>query len=70
MTPDRLAAIRAARAPDLTLATYARALGYRDPNAYGRMERGARAIPTPLAKLAEMVERHGLPDDWTAGRAG
>ena len=64
MNPDRLKAIRKAAAPDMTQAAYARALGYVDQDAYRKYESGSRPVPTLLAKLAEMIEDHGLPEGW------
>ena len=64
MTPERLKAIRHAAAPDMTQAAFARSLGYADHDAYRKYESGARPVPTLLGKLAEMIERHGLPDEW------
>lgn len=63
MTPEYLRLIRTENAP--TQGAFARALGYKDEDAYRKYESGARPIPTLLAKLAYMIDRHGMPDEWS-----
>lgn len=65
MTPTELRAIRKRVAPDLTQAQWAAALDYDDARSYRRYEsiRG-RPVPPLLAKLAEMLDRHGMPEEW------
>lgn len=62
MTPDELRAIREKSAP--TQGAFARALGYQDADTYRKYESGARPIPLLLQRLAVMIDRHGLPEDW------
>ena len=64
MTPDDLRRIRQQSAP--TQGAFARALGYESEENYRKYETGRRPIPPLLAKLALMIERHGLPADWRA----
>ena len=45
-------------------AAFARALGYKDSDAYRKYETGGRPIPTLLQKLAYMIDRHGMPGEW------
>ena len=71
MDPSELRALRLAVAPDLSLNAFGRALGYRDPTSYRRMEKGHRPISPRLAATARALERTGLPRDWAeAARAG
>lgn len=35
-----------------------------------KYEGGGRPIPIALARLAIMMERHGVPDEWIAGASG
>lgn len=64
MTGEELQAIRKAAAPEMTQAAFARVLGYKDTNSYHKYERGQRPVPPLLAKLAEMIRLHGVPDAW------
>lgn len=64
MSPDDLRRIRKAAAPDMSQAAFARTLGYADADSYRRYETGRRPIPDLLARLAIMIERHGLPEEW------
>jgi len=46
-----------------------KALGYSGPRAnigvqIRRLERGARAIPTPVARLVHMFAQNGIPKEW------
>lgn len=43
---------------------FARALGYRDADAYRKYEAGLRPVPPLLAKLMLMIKKHGLPPEW------
>ena len=67
MTGEELRRIR----EDLGLSTekFGRALGYQ--GTYGiaarhirRFESGARPIPLSIGRLAEMFQRHGVPELW------
>jgi transcriptional regulator with XRE-family HTH domain len=64
MTPQRLREIRKANSP--TQSAFARALGYADQDAYRKYETGMRPMPILLQRVAEMIERHGMPDEWRA----
>jgi len=64
MTPAELRRIRKANAP--TQGAFARALGYQDQDAYRKYESGARPIPRLLDKLAQMIDTHGMPQEWLA----
>lgn len=48
----------------MSQAAFARTLGYADADSYRRYETGRRPIPDLLARLAIMIERHGLPEEW------
>ena len=50
---------------DLTQGAFARALGYANQDAYRKYESGARPIPMLLQKLAHMIDKHGLPREWS-----
>lgn len=63
MAPDELRAIRIKSAP--SQGAFARALGYQDADAYRKYEAGSRPIPLLLAKLAEMIDLHGMPREWS-----
>jgi len=67
MTGEELRTVR----ENLGLSTekFGRALGYQ--GAYGiasrhirRFESGARPIPQPIERLAEMFRLHGVPERW------
>jgi DNA-binding transcriptional regulator YiaG len=67
MTGDELRIIR--EGLGLNKERFGRALGYQ--GTYGiasrhvrRFESGARSIPQPISRLAEMFRRHGVPDGW------
>lgn len=62
MAPTELRRIRIKSAP--TQGAFARALGYHDADAYRKYEAGSRPIPLLLAKMAEMIDQHGLPEAW------
>jgi hypothetical protein len=55
----------------LSAAAMGKALGYSGPKAniavtVRRLERDARPIPTPVARLAQMFMQNGLPKEWYA----
>lgn len=67
MTPAEFKSIR----KDLGFSTaqWGRALGYQGTDntvsvQVRRYESGRREIPPWIARLAEMLGRHGVPDDW------
>lgn len=43
---------------------FAKALGLSGSNHYSRYERGDRPVPPMLARVADMVDRFGLPRRW------
>lgn len=62
MTHTELRTIREKSAP--TQGAFARALGYQDAETYRKYESGARPVPLLLARLAQMIDRHGMPKEW------
>ena len=73
MTGDELRAIR--ETLGLSASQLGRALGYSGATAnisvpVRRFERGDRAIPPPIERLARMFRRHGIPVTSVNGRRG
>ncbi len=69
MTGSELARIR--KRLGLSLTGMGRALGYEGNKntlqvAISRYENGDREIPPWIARLAQMYDRHGVPDDYLA----
>jgi transcriptional regulator with XRE-family HTH domain len=69
MTGTELKEIR--EAFRLSASEMGRALGYTGPRAniavqIRRLERDARPIPTPVARLAQMFAQNGIPKEWYA----
>jgi DNA-binding transcriptional regulator YiaG len=65
MTPDELKAIRKRVAPTLSQAEFARALGYRDGDAYRKYESGAREMPPWMPRIFQLLDERGaLPNEW------
>jgi hypothetical protein len=69
MTGAELRIIR--EAYRLSAAQMGRALGYSGPRSniavqIRRLERDARPIPTPVARLAQMFAQNGVPREWYA----
>ena len=69
MTGSELRKIR--QAFGLTASAMGKALGYSGPRAniavqIRRLEREARPIPTPIARLAQMFAQNGIPKEWYA----
>jgi len=69
MTGEELKEIR--QAFNLSAASMGRALGYSGPKAniavtIRRLERDARPIPAPVARLAQMFAQNGIPKEWYA----
>jgi len=69
MTGEELREIR--QAFGLSASAMGRALGYSGPKAniavtLRRLERAARPIPTPIARLAQMFAQNGIPKEWYA----
>ena len=67
MTGAKLREIR--QAFRLSAAEMGKALGYSGPKAniavtVRRLERDARPIPTPVARLAQMFAQNGIPKEW------
>jgi hypothetical protein len=67
MTGTELRSIRDAFG--LSASAMGKALGYTGPKAniavtVRRLERDARPIPTPIARLAEMFMHNGIPQEW------
>ena len=54
----------------MTRSDFARALVYANADAYPKYETRARAVPNLLVRLAAMIERHGLPNEWCAEPEG
>jgi hypothetical protein len=69
MSGEELRKIR--QAFGLSAAAMGKALGYTGPKAniavtVRRLERDARPIPTPVARLAQMFAQNGIPKEWCA----
>ena len=69
MTGSELRKIR--QAFGITASAMGKALGYSGPRAniavqIRRLEREARPIPTPIARLAQMFAQNGIPKEWYA----
>ncbi len=70
MTGPALAAIR--KKLGLSTAQFGQALGYTGTDAVvsgtlRKLESGHRPISPPIARLATMFDRYGVPPEWIAG---
>lgn len=64
MTGAELKRIRIKVAPDMRMSDFARMLGYKNGDQWHKYEKRPEPVPLPVARIAELLDLYGLPDQW------